>query len=161
MSVQNLNQIILCSTLEHRSFLREVEIVNGTAIVTHVETLPFRFHELLAKHPVAGDAIDELNRAPIVPGRYKGCPFCGNRTTYWCSCGTASCKTVGIDRHYCPGCKTERTSKPVRTTYASESGFVGERLQAANSDQDREASLKQAWQRSQAGLFNLVKRGAV
>ena len=148
MSVQNLNQIILCSRLEHRSFLREVEIVNGTAIVTHVETLPFRFHELLAKHPVAGDAIDELNRAPIVPDRYKGCPFCGNRTTYWCSCGTASCKT-------------ERTSKPVRTTYASESGFVGERLQAANSDQDREASLKQAWQRSQAGLFDLVKRGAV
>ncbi|MEQ8228185.1 MAG: hypothetical protein RIA64_08875 [Rhodospirillales bacterium] len=161
MEKKQLNQIILCSKMEHRSFLREIELVGGSAIVTHVEALPFRFHEMLAAHPVKDDAVNQLERAPIVPERHKGCPFCGNRTTYWCSCGTVSCKIVGTDRHWCPGCKAEHASSPISTSYASESGFVQDRLAKTSSAQLRDEDRQAAWQRSQSGLFNFMKRRPV
>ena len=47
--MKHLNQIILCSESEGRSFLRELAVFDEFAIVTHVEAMPFRYHETLKK----------------------------------------------------------------------------------------------------------------
>lgn len=147
--MKELNQIILCSTIEGRSFLRGVMVLEDYAVVTHVERLPFRYHEILLDKRRKKERDEEIT-VPVWRGSlHKGCAFCGNGSTFQCGhCGFYSCMKIGAGEHYCLGCKKTRKTKPVKTSHASNSGFVGNALLGDTPG---------SWDRAQSALLGLIQ----
>ena len=148
--MKQLNQIILCSQTNDRSFVREIAVFDAFAVVTNIETLPFRYHELLGKKQVKDDLVVTLDVPVKRTASHRGCPFCGQVTIFQCSrCGFLSCADIVKHEHYCPGCKKTTRIVPAKQSVASESGFVGKALvNPASADR---------WSETQGTLLRLIK----
>lgn len=148
--MKELNQIILCSQTKGRSYLRELAVFDEFAVVTNIERLPFRFHELLGKKRAKDELVVKLEVPVRKTASHKGCPYCGQGTIFQCShCGFLSCSGSANRDHHCPGCDKTYKSKAVSGTLASESGFIN--MPSANrSDGNR-------WGEAQAALLGLIK----
>jgi hypothetical protein len=158
MAMKQLNQIILCSTSEGRSFLRELAVLDQFAIVTHIEVMPFRYHETLKKLKKTKDGVVRLTVPVQRSNRHNGCPFCGNTGTFQCKgCGYVSCRNGMMPDHTCPGCKKTYKAVPADANYASNSGFVNDKLQpdktGGNQGQSSEIDL---WNRANGKLLKLM-----
>ena len=147
--MKQLNQIILCSRNEGRSYLRELSVTEDYAFVTHVEALPFRYHELLLNKRKKKDKIDEISVPIRNSTLHDGCTYCGNGTTFQCSrCGFYSCMKGRAEQHYCPGCEKAYEVCSVKTSRASRSGFVHESPTGGKDD---------GWARAQDALLGLIQ----
>ena len=150
--MKQLNQIVLCSEHEGRSFLRELAVFDDHAIVTHLERLPYLYHELVRKHRGRKDLVETLDVPIEKPDRYAGCPYCGNRRVFQCSkCGFYSCLAAGADKHHCPGCDRNFRVVTTNRSFASRSGFV-DRAMVHQGDQ---RGLN--WSRATQNLFGLIR----
>ena len=156
--MKHLNQIILCSESEGRSFLRELAVFDEFAIVTHVEALPFRYHETLKKLKNPKGDIVRLTVPVERTNRHSGCPFCGTSGTFQCSnCGYVSCHDTALPGHLCPGCKKSFKTKTADAKFASGSGFVNDGLRSKISSFKQEPSFEvDLWNRSHSKLLKLI-----
>lgn len=145
--MKDLKQIILCSQVADRSFIRNIRVTNEYALVTSVEKLPFRYHEFLLTRRKKKDREARIN----VP--FKGepaslrCAYCDNTIIFQCDkCGFQSCTTAGASEHYCPGCRKTYRPRTIDYCDASNSGFVGINLIPGFD----------SWDRAQLALRRLV-----
>lgn len=149
--MEQLNQIVLCSENEGRSFLREITVFEEFAVVTGIETLPFRYHETLDARRNRKDFVEKLTVPVKRSDRYRHCPLCGNRTVFQCTkCGFHSCMITGAAEHDCPGCGKSYKTETSSESYASKSGFVGD----AFHDERSKRSL--SWDRAHKSLLRLI-----
>ncbi|MEQ8694486.1 MAG: hypothetical protein RIC85_04060 [Gammaproteobacteria bacterium] len=151
--MKQLNQIILCSRNEGRSYLRELSVMEDYAFVTHVEALPFRYHELLlSSKRKRKDKIDEISVPIRNSALHDGCAYCGNGTTFQCDhCGFYSCMKTGAEKHYCPGCDKNYKAYPAETSRASLSGFMHEPKKSPAE------GIEDSWARAQDALLGLIQ----
>ncbi len=148
--MQQLNQIVLCSQTKGRSYLREIAVFDKFGVVTNTETLPFRYHEVLAKKRGKNDLVTTLEVPIRRTASHRGCPYCGRRTIFQCNrCGFVSCADADAGEHHCPGCDRTHKSERMTGTHASESGFVDKALVDSPST-DR-------WNEAQAKLLGLIE----
>jgi len=156
--MKQLNQLILCSESEGRSFLRELAVFDQFAIVTHIEAMPFRYHETLKKLKKAKEEIVPLTVPVQRTHRHTGCPFCGRAGTFQCNgCGYVSCRNGAKPDHICPGCKKTFKTAPVDVTYASGSGFVNDGLRPDKTGNPQSATFEtDLWKRANGKLIKLI-----
>lgn len=147
--MQQLNQIILCSQARGRSYLRELAVFDAFAVVTNIERLPFRYHELIGKKRAKDELVVTLDVPIRRTANHRACPFCGQGTIFQCShCGFLSCKEIGTNEHHCPGCDRTYRTKSMKESHASESGFVDTALVDRSSDN--------RWTDAQSTLLGLI-----
>ncbi|RCK43665.1 hypothetical protein TH25_21180 [Thalassospira profundimaris] len=148
--MQQLNQIILCSKTKARSFLREVAVFDDFAVVTNIERLPFRYHEMLGKKRSKRDQVVGLDLPIRRTDSHRGCPYCGQQAVFHCrKCGFLSCTDLSKFEHHCPGCDKAYPLRTMRGSHASESGFVDTALV------DRSSERK--WKDAQSALLDLIE----
>lgn len=149
--MQELNQIVLCSSCDGRSFLREIAVFDEFAVVTGIESLPFRYHETLDARRNKKDFVEKFAVPLKRSERYGHCPLCGNRTVFQCKrCGFHSCMVTGANEHECPGCGKSYKTQNCSESYASKSGFVGD----AFNDRGSKRSL--GWDQAHKSLLRLI-----
>ncbi len=123
--IQRYYQVIFCSERENRAFRREVSITDASAMVTDVEKLPPHYDGPLERYREADEAVLRIGANITYWSGYKGCPFCGNRTTFQCSCGYLSCvKSDHNGVHACPKCRVLHNVVDAKTMDMSKSGFI-------------------------------------
>ena len=123
--IRYLYQIVFCSERQRRAFRREIGVTAANAMVTAVEALPPGYHIPLGRLREENETVERFTGKLNYWAGYKGCPFCGNRTVFYCDCGFMSClKTDHRGVHFCPVCAS--INDAVRSDYAlmSSSGFV-------------------------------------
>ncbi len=157
--MKQLNQLILCSETEGRSFLRELAVFEQFAIVTHIEAMPFRYYETLKKLKKPKNEVVRLTVPVQRTKRHTGCPFCGNKGTFQCTgCGYVSCRNGAAPEHSCPGCNKTYKTKTADASYASGSGFVNDGLQPKNSSGQGGLSFEtDLWKRANGKLLKLIR----
>jgi hypothetical protein len=128
MKAQYLKQVVFCSLRDGRAFLREIAVTLTDAMVTRIETLPPGYEHAIAQMRHAQEHIYQAPANPKLPPDYKGCPYCGNRNTFKCSCGALSCLSRDADHTTCPVCGTISRLEPATVHPASESGLTGKRM---------------------------------
>jgi len=149
--MKELNQIVLCSSCDGRSFLREITVFDEFAVVTGFETLPFRYYETLDARRIKKDVVEELTVPLKRSDRYQHCPLCGNRTVFQCKrCGFHSCMITDAIEHECPGCGKSYKTQTAKVSYASKSGFVDDAFH------DRVAERSRGWDHAHKALLRLI-----
>lgn len=126
MNLSYMQQLVYCSRREGRAFMREIAIAPANALVTRVEALPSGYEFALARmrnprEPVVDIPADRITYARGV----RGCPFCGNRCTFHCVCGTVSCMSCDDTHHCCPTCQEVSGTEPIKSQTFSPSGLIG------------------------------------
>ncbi|MFA6016281.1 MAG: TerY-C metal binding domain-containing protein, partial [Gallionellaceae bacterium] len=116
-------QVIFCSEVVGRSFLREILITDAMGQILDNEKLPPYFDIPLERLREQDEIILHLSKDFHLEGD-KTCPFCGNRTVFYCRCGYVSCITPYPKRHVCPQCRDIFTKFGTCGTMLSPSGFV-------------------------------------
>jgi len=116
-------QVIFCSEVIGRSFLREILITDAMGQILDNEKLPPFYQIPLEKLREQDEIILHLSQEFHLEGD-KTCPFCGNRTVFYCRCGYVSCITPHPKRHVCPQCRDIFTKFGTCGTMLSPSGFV-------------------------------------
>lgn len=127
MSVRHLHQVVFCSEREERAYRREISVTDRGAMVTAVESLPPHYHIPLERMRDANERVETyIGQLDYFAG-YRGCPFCGNRSVFYCECGVISCMNGEKCRvQFCPGCRLLHNVRIVNYTPMSKSGFVHE-----------------------------------
>ena len=156
--MKQLNQIILCCDSEGRSFLRELAVFEEFAMVTHIEALPFRYHETLKELKKSKEKVSCFTMPVKRTNRHTGCPFCGNTGTFQCNhCGHMSCWNTALPEQICPGCKKAYKAAPVEARYASGSGFIEDGLQSKETPEGNKTSSEaDLWKRANGNLLKLI-----
>ena len=122
-------QVIFCSEVVGRSFLREILITDAMGQILDNEKLPPFYQIPLEKLREQNEIVLHLSKDFHLNGD-KTCPFCGNGTVFYCRCGYVSCITPHPKRHVCPQCRDIFTNFGTCGTMLSPSGFVhgGQRI---------------------------------
>lgn len=118
-----LLQNVWCVRRPGRIFQREVAVAENAAVVTRVETIPQGYEGILLAQRNPNEGILEA-RIPLDESRYDGCPYCGNKQVFTCSCGALSCHARDDREHYCPACRRMSNVVYRHNWRASNSGFV-------------------------------------
>jgi hypothetical protein len=116
-------QVIFCSEVVGRSFLREILVTDAVGQILDNEKLPPFYQMPLEKLREQDEMILQLPMNFEVRGDHS-CPFCGNQTSFYCRCGYISCITPQPKRHVCPQCRDIFTKFGTCATMLSPSGFV-------------------------------------
>lgn len=94
-------------------------------MVTNIETLPPHYEMPLERLREENEEVSHYGGRLEYWNGYQGCPFCGRRKLFVCSCGYLSCR--GVDErpvHTCPKCRRTQDTEPIDKIPMSKSGLV-------------------------------------
>lgn len=118
-----LRQVIFCSEVVGRSFLREMLVTDAVGQILDNEKLPPFYQMPLEQLREQDEMIVKLPMNFQVRGDHS-CPFCGKQSCFYCRCGYLSCINEHTKMHVCPQCRDIFTKFGHCAAMMSPSGFV-------------------------------------
>jgi len=124
MAKRRFHQVVFCSEAEGRAFLREILITPAMGQILANERLPPFYEIPLEQLREQEELILHLSPSFHIAGD-TSCPYCGNASEFYCSCGYISCVPhANIKAHVCPKCQHIFTKFQSCGARVSSSGYI-------------------------------------